>query len=151
MEQTREQKILNVFATIQIVGAVIGLVLGLITMAFGGAIFGNAAAIVEETAVTAEDVSKVGSVFTNGGLSTIVLSIVHLVTGFFMKRAVKDARKYSIPRILVLVSFVLSLVGLVVTLLTTKETQQIVNNVVAAVLDGYVFLLLNKIKKSVTE
>ena len=50
-----------------------------------------------------------------------------------------------------IVSFILSLVGLVITLLTTKETQQIVNNAVAAVLDGYVFLLLNKIKKSVTE
>ena len=149
MERTKEQKALNVFAILQIIGGILGIIIGILSFAFGGAIFENAAKLVEETAVTAEAADKIGSVFTGTGIASIINGVVHMITGFLIRKAVKDPSKYKPAFILVAISFVLSIVGLISAIIT-KDAQLILNSVFALVLDGFVCYLLNKIKNTVT-
>lgn len=149
MERTNEQKTLNVFAIIEIVFGVLGLLIGIATLVFGGAVFGNSSQIIEETVATAEDVNKVGGVFLGGGLASIVIAVIQIITGVFMKKAVKDATQYKGAYILVTIGLVLSVIGLIAAVVT-KDSQSIVNNVVSVAINGFVFYLLTKIKNSVT-
>ena len=148
MERTKEQKTLNIFAIIEMVAGIVGLVIGIMMFALGGAVFGFSSELITETGATAEQVNQIGGLFSGTGLAGIVTAILHIVAGVLMKKAVNDPTKYKGARTLVMASIALSIVGLVLSIIS-KDSQTIVNNLVSLLIDCYVFTLLNKIKNSV--
>ncbi len=148
MERTKEQKTLNIFAIIEMVAGIVGLVIGIMMFALGGAVFVFSNELINETGATAEQVNQIVGLFSGAGLAGIITAMLHIVAGVLMKKAVNDPTKYKGARILVMASIALAIVGLVLSIIS-KDSQTIINNLVSLLIDGYVFTLLNKIKNSV--
>lgn len=146
MEKTKEQKILNVLAIIEILAGIINILISIFMMAGGGFALDHVNQLVQETTATAEQATMVGNLFLYHGIAMCLRGVLQIIIGIMMRKLSSDATKYKLVRILVIISLVLSVAGLI-SCIFTKDYETLLTNVFSIAIDGYILYLIEKIRK----
>ena len=145
MERTNEQKVLNIFAIIDLIVGILNILLGILTIFGGGLAIDNAAQIASETSATIEQATDVGNLFIGQGIASLIMGVSQIITFVLLKKFINDPTKHKALTIVTAIPVVLSIIGLVLSIMA-KDSQLILNNFTTILINGYILYLINKTK-----
>ncbi|MBQ1567266.1 MAG: hypothetical protein IIZ80_05175 [Erysipelotrichaceae bacterium] len=149
MDVSKEQRLLKVFAIISLIFGIVSFLFGVLMIAGGGIAIGNVENITTDTTASAEEVAEFSALFIVGGLVTIFSGITSIIDWAFLKRVAADATKYKPAWVVSIVSVVLGCLSVIASIANHSEPKDLVGNIIALVINVFIFYLVNKVKKSV--
>ena len=145
MERSKEQKILNVFAIIELIAGIINIVMAVLLMLGGGAALGNVNSIVQNSNAVASDISNLGITLLGVGIGTVLIGLFQLYNWSLMKKVVNDGTQYKKAWIVTLVLLALAVIN-IITSLFMKANASLSTGIASLLINGCIFYLINKIK-----
>ncbi|MBR2066883.1 MAG: hypothetical protein IJ875_01240 [Solobacterium sp.] len=145
MERSKEQKILNVFAIIELIAGIINIVMAVLLMLGGGAALGNVNSIVQNSNAVASDISNLGITLLGVGIGTVLIGLFQLYNWSLMKKVVNDGTQYKKAWIVTLVLLALAVIN-IITSLFMNANASLSTGIASLLINGCIFYLINKIK-----
>ena len=147
MERSGSQKVLLVISILNIIGAVLGILMG-IMMITGGALVGavdssEAASALAGSGLTQGELSGLAGI---GGIVMLVAGVIELILGILGVRAANDNQKIMPVWIVAIVELVLCIIGLIVIIVNGSFSTQGASTIVSLVFAGFTMWIANNIK-----
>ena len=142
MSLKTSKTILKVFGIISIIFGILGIIGGIMFIA-GGSFLGVGLAIGEVQA--SQDIAAGVGLLGFGGLLILIAAAVELLSGIFSVRASKDSSKIMPAWVFSLIGLIFSIPGLISAI---SANNNIVSNIIAALINALVFVAANTVKKS---
>ena len=148
MQRSGSQKVLLVLSILNIIGAVIMLLSGLLVM-MGGTLFGavnpvDAATALEGSGLTQGQASALAGV---GGLLVIIAGIVELVLGILGVRAANDNQKIMPVWVLSIIQLVLCALSLISAITSGSFGSKGISAIISLIIAVLIMWIANNIKK----
>ena len=142
MERSGSQKALLVFSIIEIIGAVIGLIGGILLMG-GAGVLGS----VEVADLTAKQQATGIAALGIVGVVIIISGIWSLLCGIFGIRAANDNQKIMIVWVFALIGVILAIVGIIAVFVNGSFGRNGLTMIFSGIFDIIIFWIANNIKK----
>ena len=143
MERSGSQKVLLVLSILEIIGAAIALITGVMAFVGAGAVLTDASTVAG-TGATQDEAAGV-FVILSGLL--IVSGVWSLLCGIFGVRAANDNQKIMIVWVFCLIGVILAVVGIVAAIINGSFGSQVWSLLGTLVFSGIMFFIANNIKK----
>ena len=141
MSLSTAKTLLKVMGILSIIGAVLFLILGALTLVGGGVAAANPAIASEVQADSGTLVTVIAA-----GIVFLVSGLISLLEGIFSIRASKDSSKYKGAWIFALISVVFGVLGIIMTLVS-KTDKSSVSDFVSVAVSVVTFIAANTVKK----
>ena len=148
MQRSGSQKVLLVLSIIGIIGAVLVLISGLMTM-LGGALFGAMSSSEAAAALSGTDLTQgqAGVLFGLGGLFVVLLGVVELILGILGVRAANDNQKIMPVWILAIIEVVLCVISLILTITGGSFSTEGASAIISLIIAALIMWIANNIKR----
>ena len=144
MERSGSQKALLVFSIIEIVGAVLIFLTGILLIVGVGALGSASSADLAAAGVSASNAGLAASVGSMVAILCIFMAIWSLLCGIFGIRAANDSTKVGIVWVFTLIDLILCVIGIIVAIAQDTFQWSLVFSLIPAAI---MFWLANNIKK----
>ena len=147
MERSGSQKVLLVISILNIIGAALGILMGIL-MITGGALVGavsssEAASALAGTGMTQGEVSGLAGI---AGIVMLVAGIIELILGILGVRAANDNQKIMPVWVVAIVELVICIIGLIAIIVNGSFSTQGASTIVSLVFAGFTMWIANNIK-----
>lgn len=148
MQRSGSQKALLVISIISIVFAVIGILLGLMTL-LGGALVGAVPAEDASEALAGSGINQAQAGVLVGvmGFVTVLISAFELVVGILGVRAANDNQKIMPVWVLAIVELVLCVIAVIMVFVNGTFATDGVSSILSLAIGALIFWIANNIKK----
>ena len=143
MERSGSQKALLVFSILEIIGAVIALITGLMAFMGAGAVLSDAGTVAG-SGITQDQGAGI-LVLVSGIL--VVEGVWSLLCGIFGVRAANDNQKIMIVWVFCLIGVILAIVGIIAAIINGQFGNQVWSLIGSLVFSGLMFFIANNIKR----
>ena len=150
MEVSKAQKQLKIFAILSLISGVVALLTAVFAVIGLVQVLNGAENAINSGAATADDIGMTSVAIIFGIISALISGIASIVEWHFLKKAVDDAAKYKAAWVIAIFSTVMSVIALLGNL-GSGDVQEIVNKVVALLINGYILYLVSVIRKAASE
>ena len=144
MERSGSQKALLVFSIIEIVGAVLIFLTGILLIVGVGALGSASSADLAAAGVSASNAGLAAGVGSMVAILCIIMAIWSLLCGIFGIRAANDSTKVGIVWVFTLIDLILCVIGIIVAIAQGTFQWSLVFSLIPAAI---MFWLANNIKK----
>ena len=147
MERSGSQKVLLVISILNIIGAVLGILMGFL-MITGGALVGavdssEAASALAGSGMTQGELSGIAGI---AGIVMLVAAVIELILGILGVRAANDNQKIMPVWIVAIVELVLCIIGLIAMLVNGSFSTEGASTIVSLIFAGFTMWIANNIK-----
>ena len=143
MQRSGSQKALLVFSIIELIGAVISLITGIMAVVGAGVVAGDASVAAGSGVTQAQGVAAFGII----AILLIVTGVWSLLCGLFGIRAANDNQKIMIVWVFCLIGVILGLISIVVSIVQGQFGNQALSLICSMVFPCIMFFIANNIKK----
>ena len=143
MQRSGSQKALLVLSIIEIIGAIIALITGLMFFLGAGAVLTDASSVAG-TGITQDE--GAGILVIMSGL-LVVVGVWSLLCGIFGVRAANDNQKIMIVWVFCLIGLIMNIVGIIAGIINGSIGGQVGSFVISAICSAIMFWIANNIKK----
>ena len=143
MERSGSQKVLLVLSILEIIGAIIALISGIMAFMGAGAVLTDASSVAGK-GVTQDEAAGI-FVILSGLL--VVSGVWSLLCGIFGVRAANDNQKIMIVWVFTLIGVILAVVGIIAAIVNGRFGSQVWSLLGTLVFSAIMFVIANNIKK----
>ncbi|MBE6466088.1 hypothetical protein [Denitrobacterium detoxificans] len=143
MERSGSQKVLLVLSIIEIVGAALSLITGILFFVGAGAVLSDASVV----AGTGTTQGQAAGIFVILSCILIVEGIWSLLCGIFGIRAANDNQKIMIVWVFCLIGVIMAIIGIIAAIANGQFGNQVWSLICSLAVSGIMFFIANNIKK----